>query len=202
MQAAEDRRRATQSESSSPARSGTTRQSGCAAFSLLACGFCDALGRIRTHNPLVRSPGVTLSRRVGSCRVVPSTAGNPPARQPLCHPVPRHVARVPVRIPVLRAHRATAPEMCGSRQRGRRGRTTDWRWQSRPAQDRLDHAVSAAAGRAALRRATTRRELIRRHQDQLLACDCYVVATRRLKTLYVRPRARGPQECVGVRLRC
>jgi len=57
---------------------------------------------------------------------------------------------------------------------------------------KLGHAVSASAVRAALRRhrvppapqrrrATTWREFINRHQDQLLACDCCTVATLVLK---------------------
>jgi hypothetical protein len=40
--------------------------------------FRGALGRIRTHNPLVRSPGVVVSRWVAPCRLVPSAAGIAP----------------------------------------------------------------------------------------------------------------------------
>jgi len=61
---------------------------------------------------------------------------------------------------------------------------------------RLGHAVSASAVRAALRRhrvapapqrlrATTWREFINRHKDQLLACDFFTVETLYLKTLHV-----------------
>ena len=60
----------------------------------------------------------------------------------------------------------------------------------------LGHAVSASAVRAALRRhrvppvpqrrrATTWRDCIRSHQDQLLACDFFTVETRFLKTIHV-----------------
>jgi len=61
---------------------------------------------------------------------------------------------------------------------------------------KLGHAVSASAVRAALRRhrvppapqrqrATTWREFINRHKDQLLACDFFTVETLCLKTLHV-----------------
>jgi transposase InsO family protein len=61
---------------------------------------------------------------------------------------------------------------------------------------KLAHAVSQAAVRAALRRhrvppapqrrrATTWRDFIRAHKDQLLACDFFTVETLRLKTLHV-----------------
>ncbi len=60
----------------------------------------------------------------------------------------------------------------------------------------LGHAVSASAVRAALRRhrvppvpqrrrATTWRDFIRSHKDQLLACDFFTVETLCLKTLHV-----------------
>ena len=60
----------------------------------------------------------------------------------------------------------------------------------------LGHAVSASAVRAALRRhrvppapqrqrATTWRDFINRHKDQLLACDCFTAETLFLKTLHV-----------------
>ena len=60
----------------------------------------------------------------------------------------------------------------------------------------LGHAVSASAVRAALRRhrvppapqrrrATTWRDFIRQHKDQLLACDCFTVETLCLQTLHV-----------------
>ncbi len=61
---------------------------------------------------------------------------------------------------------------------------------------KLGHAVSASAVRAALRRhrvppvpqrrrATTWRDFIRSHQEQLLACDFFTVETLCLKTLHV-----------------
>jgi len=61
---------------------------------------------------------------------------------------------------------------------------------------KLGHAISASTVRAALRRqrvppapqrrrATTWREFINRHQDQLLACDCCTVATLVLKACAV-----------------
>jgi len=73
------------------------------------------------------------------------------------------------------------------------------RWGHRRIQGGLrkhGHAVSASAVRAALRRhrvppapqrqrATTWRDFIKRHQDQLLACDFFTVETLFLKTLHV-----------------
>jgi len=61
---------------------------------------------------------------------------------------------------------------------------------------KLGHAVSASAVHAALRRhrvppapqrhrATTWRDFIKRHQDQLLACDFFTVETLFLQTLHV-----------------
>ena len=72
------------------------------------------------------------------------------------------------------------------------------RWGHRRIQGELGkhgHAVSASAVRAALRRhrvppapqrrrATSRRDLIRSHKDQLLACDFFTVETPCLKTVY------------------
>jgi len=73
------------------------------------------------------------------------------------------------------------------------------RWGHRRIQgelNKLGHAVSASAVRATLRRhrvppapqrrrATTWREFINRHKDQLLACDFFTVETLFLKTLHV-----------------
>ena len=115
---------------------------------------------------------------------------------------------------ILSWHRALVRRKWTSRQTRRGGRPTipadvaalilrlareNPRWGHRRIQGelgKLGHGVSASAVRAALRRhrvppapqrrrATTWREFITRHKEQLLACDFFTVETLALKTLHI-----------------